>query len=301
MAAGIVQPDGTKCYSGATCRKHGAHNAAQQAKNSTVAGSVKQQLTVAKKKAIGQALPPVIVEKSVLQNPYYTDVTSVVDTDFDSYGCDGCYGCETGNDYCRGGVYENLRVTSVSSQAVLTKIFQTNELPEDLLKLGEELELDDPESYDAFGEAGYYGQQQCVELREDKAAELTKWYYARDNASDHEGILDYVRAKGVPTKDLSPLEAIKQQLKTENSKSLPSVEAATDVSLQTLMLSRIAVPSHSHYEEVEGRTPKALADSKPVTGVVLQKNGKLILIDGYHRLKNAKDGNRWQGNFIVLR
>jgi len=298
--AGILLPDGTRCYSGITCRRHGAYNAAQL--NNTVSSL---QLTKATPRV--RALPPIIVPKADLQEPMnesWGNVSSYVDYEYDGYYCDGCYGCETGDDYCRGSVYEGLRITSVSSHAMLAMMMSARSdasITTELLDYAEEVGLNDPANYEIYGVPDYYGQTVQVDLNESVVDSLKEWIYREPNAEDRNGILGYIRSKGVETTGLSPLEAIKKELNLENKgKVNPYVDKATKVSVKLMDINKITVPNPQHYERVEPLAPVPAIPSKDFLGVLIKQGESYILVDGYHRLKDAKNNNKRKGHYIIL-
>lgn len=97
----------------------------------------------------------------VPENLYSKEVEADYDYDGRRCGPDGICSAYEG-DYCRDSEYVNLRVEpdSVSSSSTLASIYDCDPafIPEDLEKIGrDELELDEPESYDIEPEYGYYG------------------------------------------------------------------------------------------------------------------------------------------------
>lgn len=130
----------------------------------------------------------------VPESLYSTKIDAEYDYDYRRCGYDGVCSAYEG-DYCRDSQYVNLRVDpqSIRTAKTLADIYGCDEahIPEDLEKFGrEELELDEPHSYDAEEVSGYYGAESAditlsnphgVRMRlqdyyEEKHADITKRY-----------------------------------------------------------------------------------------------------------------------------
>jgi hypothetical protein len=80
---------------------------------------------------------------------------------------------------------------------------------------------------------------------------IEKWHWNQEGAIDSEGILPYVRDRGVETKGMSPLKAIKEQLARENGGvRLREVENAQDVGVQSISFKKIIAPNSHHYQKL---------------------------------------------------
>lgn len=297
---GILQPDGTVCRSGANCRRHGIKATVAHADAASI---VKDQLAEAK--LIAQAPQPIIVEKTKFSEPLYDEVTHIIEYDYDSYECSGCYGCDTGEDYCRGAEYSGLELTSVDSSKTLASLLScsVSDLSPSDIEFAHDVGLDNTNSYDIEGQGGYYGQEVRVTVEGEQMKRIQAWYFKKENANDAHGILAYCRSKGLATQGLSPLEAIKMQLKVENNWMVnPVVERAKSVSVEHVKLSAVKIPQAAHFEKALPRPIKPLTEeSKEITGVLVRKNGSFKLVDGYHRLKSAQESKHINlGEFIVL-
>ena len=97
---------------------------------------------------------------NVSESLYYTKINSEYEYDDTQCGPDGI--CNAGDDYCRDSEYVNLRVNpdSINTRKTLGDIYgyAENIIPDELETIGrDELDLDNPESYDTESEYGYYG------------------------------------------------------------------------------------------------------------------------------------------------
>lgn len=231
-----------------------------------------------------------------------------VDYEYDFNGCTGyTCGTEDGDGYCRDSVYEGLRVSgSIKTREVLAQIFNTREerIPDDLVKLAEdELQLNDPESYDIRGVNGYYGEEVLTTLNNaEHAADVLRTYYNNmPDAKDEDGILPYLRGKGLETTGLTPLEGVKKHLRDENRGIIVDyVERTNHVSKETIDLQDVRIPQQHHYDTVAPRTPLAPKGVEKICGIVVKKNNSYVLVDGYHRMKHELEWEQFAGNFIVL-
>ena len=301
MAQGILQPDGSICRAGSTCRRHGVKTKILPAH---AIDTIKSQLDEAK--ALAKAPQPIIIETSKFLEPAYNDVTYAVDYSFESYYCNGCYGCETGEDYCRGAQYEGLKLDSVNSSAVLARLLSCNNisyLTSDDIDFANNIGLDDLETYEIRTEGGYYGEEVSIHVGDKQMKLIRDWYFSKENANDIHGVLAYCRSKGLPTTGMTPIVAIKEQLRLENNGIIPKdVEQAETVTVESIPISSITKGQMSHFKNVMPRPVESLtSESRKITGVLLRKNKALKLIDGYHRVKfveNIKDSIK--GEFLVL-
>lgn len=213
--------------------------------------------------------------------------------DYDSYFCHGCYGCETGDDFCRGAEYENIRISGIDPYAVLDEIFGPSSVPfyDPLI---EEFQLDDLTTYTVVTTGGYYGDEyECYFADQSTLNGLTEEWYGWSNANDVDGVYKYLSSKGQRILGLSPLDNLKQALALENKKELPSVKSATKLDTKKILLEKIHIPNKKHFEEVEPfKYPQG-----GFAGVIA--DGKLV--DGYHRLKwLMEDPQRKYAKFIIL-
>lgn len=299
MSEGVLQPDGTICRKGAACTRHGKKSAPAI----SAATAVGAQLAEAK--ALASAPKPVVVERLKFSDPsYQQDVTSVVEYTYESYGCDGCYGCDTGEDYCRGASYEGLSIEFVEPTMVMARLLSCDEkdIDQETSFFANSIGLDEKYNYEINGVFNYYGESVEIEVGQDQMELIKKWYFDHDNARDGWGVLDYCRSKGTPTKGLTPLEAIKLQLTAENGgRTVDGVETANEISVVEAAISQIHKPQVKHFTESAPRAPRSLTGSDDVfLGVVVKKHAKLTLLDGYHRMKYAEENNITTGKFIVL-
>jgi hypothetical protein len=236
--------------------------------------------------------------------PYGADL----DVDYDSYGAPGGQ-CECPeDDYCRCNVYEGLRIdpdVKPNMENVLSYAtgIPHSELPESLLTLGRELELDTHDGYEVFGEAGYYGQEYRIEFANVPKVHKELRDRFDKNAIDRNDIpRSYLAGIGIDVRGKDPVRGFKEFLKKENAGiELEKLKKVKKVTSTRLNLSSIEVPNPEHYKGVEPRKPESpIEGTSKVVGIVLKEGGKYKLLDGYHRLKYARGGSIKTGRFIVL-
>lgn len=297
---GVLQADGTICKAGVNCRRHGIKAASMSV---DAASMVKSQLNEAK--LIAQAPQPIIVEKTKFSEPKFNEVTHLVEYDYERYECNGCYGCDTGEDYCRGSEYSGLELKAVDASHTLANVLScsVSDLSFIDMSFAHHIGLDDFSSYDIEAEGGYYGQEVRVTVENEQMELIRDWYFKAENANDAYGVLAYCRSKGIVTRGMTPLEAIKTQLRTENNGMVnPVVERAKNVTVEHVKLSAVKISQADHFEKAVPRPIRSLTEeSKEITGVLIKKNGSFKLVDGYHRLKTAHENkNLSHGEFLVL-
>ena len=84
-----------------------------------------------------------------------------VDYEYDSYSCGGCYGCQTGDDYCRGSVYRGLRVEIIPDQLLKSFTTDVEKLETKYLidRLLSTLGMYDGSNYKISASPDYYGEE----------------------------------------------------------------------------------------------------------------------------------------------
>lgn len=245
-----------------------------------------------------------------VNNGYYMSDKHLysVEYEYDGYYCSGSSCNSDGyDDYCRDSEYDNIRVADgINTRAVLAEIYRckSEDIPDDLVNFANnELELDDKDSYEVQVSRGYYGDEASVVLSDPKNVydKLREYYFARDDAKDDDGVLPYVRGKGISTKGMQPIDAIKTQLRAENKGMIVShVENATKVERQDLNMKDVMVPQNEHFIKVDPRKPIAPHGAEETVGVVVQKGDSYVLVDGYHRFKHQSAKGAKGGSFIIL-
>lgn len=116
-------------------------------------------------------------------------------------------------------------------------------------------------------------------------------------------ILEYVRSKGQSTAGLKPIEAIKEQLNSENyGRKSSFVEKATTVKIKLVEIKKITISADKYYERIEELEPRSKNKSEIIAGVVFydKQLESYRLIDGYHRTKFLKNRNVEKFQYIVL-
>lgn len=222
------------------------------------------------------------------------------DYDFLSYG--NSWGYDEDNQY---SVYTDLRLISVDVEETIRHAFLLEDdtpLPESLQKMITENRWDDLDEWDVGTERDYYGETAILIPPSNLVEKLQEWYWQFPNSEDREGILKYVRDRGIRTEGLSPLEALKKQLTVENGgRTLAILENATRVYKEFLSLDDIRVPHPDRLETVKPVDPQHKVGGYAV-GIVMKntRTGEYSLIDGYHRLKWLKNRKRIGGYYYVI-
>lgn len=288
-------------------------------RSKTIAETNKLAKELADANAVERVEAPVITEvkNSKLNEPvrqyhngYFMGEKKLysVEYEYDGYYCSGAScGQEGYDDYCRDSEYDNIRVAEgIDSRAVLAEIHgcKSEDIPDDLVNYANnELELDNPDTYEVEVTGGYYGDEASVVFSEPQKiyGKLRERYFSRDDAKDADGILPYVRGKGIDTKGMTPIDAIKTQLRTENKgKIVDYVENTTKVEREVIAMKHVVVPQNDHFIRADPREPIAPHGAEQTFGVVVQKGNSYVLVDGYHRFKHQTAKGAKNGSFIVL-
>jgi hypothetical protein len=239
-------------------------------------------------------LPPIIVPKSLITVPQS-------DTNHEIYS-----GVEVGIAHYPTSSDEFEVRDVYSYEEALRGYFSTGytkALPNELHKLAKELKLYDPSAYKVCGVRGYYGDEAEIYFEDEVKAKLEEWAYSNNNAEDWNNVLDYCHSKGLNTTGLTPIEAIKTQLKEEYKNfSLPyGIREAkylikTNIPVEEIQITNKTKLDHSSPKPILSKTNR-----KPIAGVLIS-NGykKYTLVDGYRRFKTLQQNNNSEGSFIVL-
>jgi hypothetical protein len=253
----------------------------------------------------------------------HSNANYFIEYDYDNYGPEnGGYYDDPEDDYSgfHGArdysYYTGLHIPSVSFEDVKSYTASkigikkaTDKLPKDLedeLKKNEE-KFTQPDNWDIYTEGDYYGDSVAIDAPRELDEVIEKWHWNQEGAIDSEGILPYVRDRGVETKGMSPLKAIKEQLARENGGvRLREVENAQDVGVQSISFKKIIAPNSHHYQKINATPADPVPGGNTKTemgGVVIdQGKGSYKLLDGYHRYKNYMENtNKKKTNYIVLK
>lgn len=238
---------------------------------------------------------------------YTNDTHYAVHYTYDYYGRPWGSGWDDDNfDMVRDNVYEGLQVDKVNVRNVLANIYRCNadDIPETLVEKAKELKWDDPESYDVWGEGGYYGEEVAEEIPADMGKKAREMYWELPNANDREGILNYVRGKGFDTTGKTPVQAILAQLKTETHLSSRAHKLkATKATVGNVKIANIIVPQGARWNQASAVKPETtLPGGKNIVGVLYKdERSNYYLMDGYSRTKYQMDAlNRKTGDYIIL-
>lgn len=249
--------------------------------------------------------PPILVEDSPLSDPRFSYYSyDGVEVSHDSYHDEADY-YEDDEERASSIVYSGLKIESVDLPRVLASAYQckVSEVPSYLIEMGEERGWDDPDDYQVESSPDVHGEEILVSLPENMEDTLVEEYWKLPNAVDANGILKYVRGKGHDTTGQSPVEAIRNQLNSENAgKKSSKVDRATNVSVAHMKLNTVTIPATHHYEKISGRPLKApAAGTETFAGVVVKEGRRYFLMDGYHRTKFLKESTKeTSGLYIIL-
>lgn len=136
---------------------------------------------------------------------------------------------------------------------------------------------------------------------------LQTWFWSQPNANDKQGILEYVRSKGTTTTNLTPLEAVQKQHIEENllllqlsgTSFLNKILQTTRVQKTNIELAKISA-GKTRIQEIEARAPHNHKNEPGIAGILLKTDTKLLLLDGYHRMKHLQQHNIENAPYIVL-
>lgn len=288
MAQGILQPDGSKCYSGVNCKRHGEGNKVALATKAFMSAAVIRE---------NVKFPPVIVPETKLYQP-----SSHVNLCYNGVSVQGDYVSSWNDENYM--IWENLEIEEIDVSGVLSTLFgcPRADIPQDLFDLADAIPLSDPSMYDLYGENDYYGETMTAELSPSANNKLLDWYWTQSNAKDSNGVLAYCRSKGFATTGLNPLDAIKSQLAQENpGRRNSKVDKATRVARENLKLSQVVVPQKARLASVTPVEAKpAVRNTASIIGILYKDANGYSLVDGYHRFKGASAGSERDGNFLVL-
>lgn len=230
-----------------------------------------------------------------------------VDYDYDGRVCAGDIDDEHSDGYCRDSTYENIRVSKdIDYRETVSELMRINpeDIPPEMLRIAkDELHLDRTESYEILVERGYYGEEASVVLSDWQKVRdgLQRYCYSRPDAVDKDGVLPYLRGKGLNTTNKTPLDALKESLRKENNgKVVAYVEKTKEVYQKKIRLEDVVIPQKQHYKSITASKSIAPENAPVINGIVVYKAGKYHLVDGYHRVKGLQESKRANGQFIVM-
>lgn len=204
------------------------------------------------------------------------------------------------NDY----ISHNPVVTGVDVAGVLASLYGClpKDVPTEWVKEAEDLGFGNHDYYTAESEFNYYEDEVNIYAHQDVTSWAKSKYWALPNANDNYGVLNYVRGKGYDTTNLTPYQAVKAQLDDENRGHKSAlVDGAKTARIESVPKSQIVVPAKVHLENVEPRPIKSPGEGiRNIAGVLVKRDGKYHLVDGYHRFKGTKDGKNTRYSYIVL-
>lgn len=114
----------------------------------------------------------------------------------------------------------------------------------------------------------------------------------------------YLESKGFIDETLDELALLKKSLEHENSGFVHSkIANSHHYEIKNFNINDIVIPNKNHYFMIEPRVAKPTIEGAPIVLGVLyvNNNGQHVLVDGYHRVKNAiENDNIDNGDFIIL-
>lgn len=111
------------------------------------------------------------------------DVIRYCDYDYEAQVCYGCYGCETGEDYCRGAVYEGLTFEVINVRGVIARILSMSEdeLSDEMIRFAVERGVEEEHNYEISTEPDYYGETVAITFSDDDIIEDLRRKFGRSS------------------------------------------------------------------------------------------------------------------------
>lgn len=208
-----------------------------------------------------------------------------------------------------GGEYldeDSIHINSVNDKELALELTKYNNKDTDkILEIMRQHGTDDVDNYIVDYSYTSYGHDFVASFVNSDALikDLENYYYSKPNAIDKDGILEYVRSKGVETQGLKPFDALMKQFRDEyGNRESQYVNRSNNVSQMRIKNDRIVAGAREHYKNVEPHDVKSFNSSRAIAGVVFyDKNYNVYrLIDGYHRRKHMLNNNVDEANYIIL-
>lgn len=185
------------------------------------------------------------------------------------------------------------------------------QVPDEAMELAKAMDLDKTYTYEINQNMGWESNETWIafENYDEVATELVNWakdWTARNGdinyaaLSDPFNIVGYLAGKGFDAAALGPVKGLQESLAAENEGRRDTLVAnATEASVQRVRFENVIIDSTEHYDKIESRIPVAPAGTQKIWGVMVEVNGYLMLVDGYHRMK-SRNANAKSGLFIVM-
>lgn len=253
-----------------------------------------------------QSVPEALFEEiSSLRPPNasYGTPYSGIDYTYDNYICYGCVGCDTGTDFCRGSVYEGLRITGVKEDYIVKGLFGKNLSPLLAAFLIHKFNLDSLDSYWIKGDLDYYGEEIIYGMSPVVSQEILDWFYAFPNSRTN--ILkgwdaDVDNSAGVSaTEGLAVLMDNGKYVLPED-KRVPG--GFVEATMYRIPMKDILIPNEDYFATAQGEPPIEVMDPDPVAGVVAPGYGnKWVLVQGYERFLQGREawGEDYRAWFVL--
>lgn len=176
--------------------------------------------------------------------------------------------CHCGDDYCRCSTIDNFTITEIDPTSVsnrLAEYFHCNEITKYALSRAC-LSLT-PDDFEVEIGWGYYGQEiEGIYLTNQKMIDLLQLIiYTEDNDA-----------------------RIRMALENEYGYLLDELKTC-HFELIDINLNEIVFGQPDHYRRLKEEIVNTYREYNGICGVVKEKDGKYIIIDGYHRCKAALD------------
>lgn len=233
---GILQPDGTRCYSGPECSLHGGFNKAvvsamQENMDEFVQSAMEDFMSkrdyIAAHGASEQELAALHEGESQYGTYAYDAHEDKDDRRYLTLPVDYAYDTveePAGNYYGKYDRIVNGRVNLPVDLAELADYLyrpKTDTARGAAIAYLREEGFTHSEAYEVGGNSGWYGETPYIKLTDESASKAEAYFRQFPNAQDAEGYYDRARAYGLETKGLAPQQAFLQGLSKRYGKKLP--------------------------------------------------------------------------------
>lgn len=213
-----------------------------------------------------------------------------VEYDYDTYnpchnGSDCC-----DNDYCRCGVIQNARVSSVDLDILINdlishvpkKDLEKEEITTYCLdRIVRNSNLKDTGSWEVQVDGGYYGQE------------------VRGASLDGNALNGFIKSLSNMV-EMSDCDKVKNCLIDEYGFLLPELNSLTSANIQTVELKNVILPNRDYSRKIDKKYIDQYNDYKLPRAICIKENSKFRLIDGYHRILSAINQKFENVQIIVL-
>ena len=253
-----------------------------------------QNSGTSKSQPVKNQFPGIKIRRYQISKPY-------TDYNYDSYGCDGCHGCETGNDYCRGSYYKGLRVSPINADALLNQIFEKESnarYPQEFYTILENSGILDENNWEVEAEWDYYGETISGPTfqGENPYPKLIEYFSGKYNMEleDSNGYMSYIRELGFETTpgvsiddsvkeylmSLDLPASVKHRVQTSDTVTeshwryiYTCIRMSSQVRIKARKENRLLTPREKEFETKIISNPEKLAESNSAPLPEIKTNG----------------------------